>query len=726
MSRVSIEFLGGHLWLTILLGLIFLAASFLYYRRTTPPLGPGMRRLLFALRGLALVMLFLSLTQPILSFSETSRLKKRMAVLLDRSASMNLPVRPPDQTSRLQQASELLTASTTAPLRDNLDVTYYAFAESLDVSDDGKNLSGKATDFGRAIKQLRQMMAVNPYDYVLVLSDGRATEGEDLADAAGALERPLFTIAVGDSGRIDDINLADVEYNDVMYVGRQSEIKANLSQQGRIDGRLQIQLSEGNTVLAQKTDDPPGDGRTGQYTLAFTPTKPGKSFLTVTVSAGNETNVDNNRRRFAVRVLKSKLNVLLYSSSLNQEYAFVNRYLAGRDDIEVTRVIDAPGGDRLGERFPNDQERLNSFDLVIMLDPNLNRITNSYDQLISYMTDRGGGVWILMGEEYSRSAFGNRLETLVPLAVAAPRMQPVRYGKYRIAPDLQMIFHPVNKLAETRDEIISAWNGQPPFTLFVPIDSVRAHAVTLGYVTDENGGAKTPAVAFKRYGAGKILAVAVAPFWHWAFYPVGVGGDASAYREMLSGSIRWLTISDESDRANFKPVKEIFQNGESVAFDGYVRDEGFRPIEGGTGNLTVISTSGDSAISAVTPQPGTSGKYQADVGVLSPGTYRYHAELFADSVRLGRYEGEFAVDDIDRETAFSEVDWTNLAQAALSSRGVFASYRDVQPIIDAVDITQTSFQQTHDIRLWNHLALLVIIISALSVEWFIRKNRQLL
>lgn len=724
MSRFEIEFLGSHLWLTILFSLILLGISILYYRRTTPPLPKGLRWFLMALRGAAFVGLFLALAQPILSYTKIRQDKKEMAVLIDRSSSMNLPLGTESQTTRLDEALDLLDSPALAPLRENLELHTYAFAESLDVSDRGLNLSGNKTDPGRAVNQVRQLKAINPPDYILLLSDGRATEGENLPDMAASLGLPVYAVAVGDSSHNNDISLDDVQFNEVVYAGRKTEIKAVISQQGAIDSRMQITLSEGDRTLTQKTEDPPGDGKTSEPELTFTPDRPGRVFLNLEVAAGEETNDLNNRRTFAVRVLKSKLNILLYSSSLNEEYAFLNRYLRSRDDYEVTCVIDAPGGDRIGERFPNTQEKLNSFDLVIMIDPNLNRLNSHHDRLLSYMTDRGGAIMILMGEQYALSAPSSRLESISPLAVASLQRQPIQYGKFQIGPDARMMFHPVVKLAETREEIVSAWANQPPFTQYLPVDSLRSGAVPLGYI--ETGQTKKSVIAFRRYGGGKVLAFAVSPLWHWAFYPVGVGGNANVYREFVSSTIRWLTISDESDRISFKPLKEVFQSGEEVSFEGSIHDEGFRPIEGGTGDLTIVSAGNDTTVARILPVSGNAGKYGAGVEVLAPGKYAYHAEINADSVKLGEFDGEFAVDDIDRETAFSDVDWTYLSQTASNSGGIFVSYRNVQPLIDGLDMEVTEVEETHDIRLWDHIILLSIIVFTLLLEWFIRKRRQLL
>ena len=97
---------------------------------------------------------------------------------------MKLPLAASGAGTRKEEADNLLESPALAPLRDNLAVDYFAFAESLDVAPKGPNLSGRETNPALALAQLRQKTAVDPYDYVMIISDGRVTEGENLADAA--------------------------------------------------------------------------------------------------------------------------------------------------------------------------------------------------------------------------------------------------------------------------------------------------------------------------------------------------------------------------------------------------------------------------------------------------------------------------------------------------------------------------------------------------------------
>jgi len=727
MHDLQVQFVSGNLWLAVLFCLLFWLVTWLYYRRTTPPLGRGLRILLAALRIIAIGAIFLSLAQPILNFSTRTEIKKKAVVLTDRSGSTNNPLNPDNSISRIQKIDEILDGAVFKQLNDNMDVDYYSFAESLSITEDGRDLMGNKSNPGVALEQLKRLSGINPPDYVFILSDGRVTAGRPLVEAVGDLGSPVYTVAVGDSVRDDDVALDNIIYDDVVYAGYKTDIKAIVSQRGDFDSRLSLTLKDGNKILAQETEGLPGDEKTGEYTINYTPNVPGRLILDLNINSGDrDGNKLNNQRKFYVRVLKSRIRVLLYSSSLNQEYGFLNRYLKSRDDIEVVSVIDATGGDRLGERFPASQEALNSFDALILIDPDLNRLSDDYDRLNSYLTDRGGGIMVLMGPISARSVKGNRLAGFLPLALSGGGASALNYGEFHIVPDQQMIFHPTLMLADNRDEIVAKWVNQPPFTLSLNVDSLQSGAVTLGYLDDPGRDRRMPVLAFRRQGAGKIMASAVAPFWHWAFYPIGIGGDDKDYRQFMASTLRWLTLGEESDRVNFGPLADVFQSGEEVIFTGLARDEGYRPITSAGGEVILVSENGDTVSAAITAASGKTGRYRADPGVLPPGSYNYRAELRAEGIDLGRFEGRLAVDETDRETALSDVDWTALELAATASGGEFVSYLNPEDLIGNIDFSTVKRWRQHEIRLWDNTVVLIIILVALSLEWFIRKRRQLL
>ncbi|MEA1996256.1 MAG: hypothetical protein U9N45_01390, partial [Gemmatimonadota bacterium] len=113
---INLEFQSARtLWL-IVLPIAALAVVWWTYRRTYPPVGGCYRWLLLLLRSAAVVLLGLLIFEPLLGLSRERTRPARVAVLIDRSASMLLPAdaakggagEDPSGKSRLERAREIL------------------------------------------------------------------------------------------------------------------------------------------------------------------------------------------------------------------------------------------------------------------------------------------------------------------------------------------------------------------------------------------------------------------------------------------------------------------------------------------------------------------------------------------------------------------------------------------------------------------------------------------
>src|SRR5262245_23599437 len=115
------------LWLA-LASVALVALSLWAYRFAIPPLPHLMRRLLPALRAITLLVLAWLLAQPVLERARAGR-TAHVVVLLDRSRSMELPVRP-GGPSRASEASAAVTAIERA-WRGRAQVRTVSFAARL-------------------------------------------------------------------------------------------------------------------------------------------------------------------------------------------------------------------------------------------------------------------------------------------------------------------------------------------------------------------------------------------------------------------------------------------------------------------------------------------------------------------------------------------------------------------------------------------------------------------
>src|SRR5574341_2596619 len=106
--------------------LVMAAITLLVYRRTTPALTRFSKTFLTLLRILALLILVLVLVRPLLGLSYVSRMRPKIAVLLDNSASMKLKH---GNLSRSDLEDSILTADIWKELSLRAQVEFYSFSD---------------------------------------------------------------------------------------------------------------------------------------------------------------------------------------------------------------------------------------------------------------------------------------------------------------------------------------------------------------------------------------------------------------------------------------------------------------------------------------------------------------------------------------------------------------------------------------------------------------------
>ena len=161
---------------------------------------------------------------------------------------------------------------------------------------------------------------------------------------------------------------------------------------------MQVQLLDSNRVLDQQVFNITQDAGLGEIVLKYQPPEPGQRILRVNIPAlKDEENDGNNQRSFAVKILKSKLLVLLATDSPDYEVGFLKRFLDRSDRYEVDLRVTGDKAGNLAGVFPTRQGELNRFDLVILYDPDPAVLQSRRGVIESYLSEKGGALWLLMG-----------------------------------------------------------------------------------------------------------------------------------------------------------------------------------------------------------------------------------------------------------------------------------------------------------------------------------------
>ncbi|MCC6652594.1 MAG: hypothetical protein IT348_15690, partial [Candidatus Eisenbacteria bacterium] len=320
MTDLALLFAPRSPWaLLALASLVAVGIALWAYRFTMPPVPALWRRALGAARALVLLALVWLLAQPVLERAQPSS-GRRVTLLVDRSASMDLPGAPgaPPRSQLADEAARALTAA----LGGRAQVRRSDFAAALR-GDSARAGEGRdATALGDALAALAALPVERRPDGVVVVSDGVVNAGADPVAAARALGVPVHTVLVGAALGADRA-VAAVETAAQARVGEETPVVVRVWSSEPRGTAIPVRLLEGERELARGTVDAPGPGAEAMLTLRATPARAGLAVWTARVdSLAADAAPLNDARQVAVPVVPGKLGVFLLSGGLQWDLAF--------------------------------------------------------------------------------------------------------------------------------------------------------------------------------------------------------------------------------------------------------------------------------------------------------------------------------------------------------------------------------------------------------------------
>ncbi|MCP4704290.1 MAG: hypothetical protein GY865_06750, partial [candidate division Zixibacteria bacterium] len=248
ITDFSFSFLSESILITSLVFVFLILLSIYLYRNTNPPISRRTRILLTTLRITAVIALFLTLYEPVVSFKREFTRKPVLSILYDQSKSMDTIDK---NSSRRNLSDSLLMSNQFKKFGDNFDIQNYIFGEAI--AEFGNPINFDKTAIGNSIVELSRKEIGSPSDYWLLLSDGINNSGTLPDNILSGLKTPIYSIGFGDLTDTRDISITALEYNDVIYAGKPTELTVGLEWSGMNNEQIVIKIKNGNKTIQSKT-----------------------------------------------------------------------------------------------------------------------------------------------------------------------------------------------------------------------------------------------------------------------------------------------------------------------------------------------------------------------------------------------------------------------------------------------------------------------------------------
>jgi len=662
--------------------------------------------------------------------------KPSLVVLVDTSYSMSTT--DADGRSRLGAALAVLQDEAIAKaLEEEFTVDVRSFDKTTRAARlaalKEADASGAASDLGAALSEaVTDQASLEAQAGVLLVSDGRATSAGAMDAGHLALARsvPVWTWCLGGEVPRRDLWIEVPTSEALAFAGSEVGIKAILHQTGYENRSFRVEVLRGGKVIDACEVLPGPDGSAPITATVLAPEGGEDRILFRAVPDEGEADIHNNERAVFLRVVGDKVRVLVVEGQPHWDTKFLVQCLKRDEHVDLTAVsrlgpdryfavVSAMGEEKREERnlFPRTAEAMLKYDVIIFgrgcetfFEP------GTEEHLTEFVARRGGGVVFARGRPY-----GGRFTALAkfePIAwddgvTSRVRLEPTAAGaespvfEMGLSESIEDLLGRLPRLDQARTTI-----GEKPL------------AVVLARADGASGadGEKTIAMAYHRYGQGKVLTINSSGIWRWAFREKGAGEEAKVYGRFWMAVLRWMLAASD-----FLPGQEVaLRSGRR-----YYTDE--QPMEFFVSTRSIdtkayspeLIIAGGGTTTQVEPREARGGGYVAQAGPFAPGPYT--VTLMNNVGRPERLEMTVEVVSSSVEKRVLSSDPDLMARLSEISGGSSLGRSGVADMAGVVRKWRASRQKSMDKRsVWDRSWLLALLVAVMGLEWFLRRREGLL
>ena len=683
------------------------------YGRSTPAVSGPRRVGLAALRFAALFLVLLLLVDPVWRRITRTGEPPLLAVLVDDSESLRLGPDGATPADRVRTALDGLPAD--AALR------FYRFSSDAtpsgaELPGDSLTFAGERTDVAAALSRVEADFAGRNLRGVVLVSDGRVTDGRNPAYLAERFPVPIHTAVAGDSISSRDVRLERAVTNDVARVGSPLPIQAGLRATGYEGQTTAVTVSSGGTVLARQTVAVPADGAEAVVDLSITPTAPGVRRYTIAVAPlPAEATTRNNSRTVTIRVLDDDRRVLLVAAGPSPDLAALRAVLDADDSIDLTVRTQRSPGQFYEGALP---DALGRFDLLLLAGYPGAAADPGQSQRLAEAVAGGLPVVFVQTSATDLSRLSAAFGDVLPVAAAQVRGGAVEAA---LAPTAAGEAHPVLDGLGVAPARLGAL---PPLAVSPTRWALQPGARVLATVRRGTATLDVPMLALRQNGAVRSAALLGAGSWRWRTLPDDLDNLRGVYGTLVDRLVRWTTATRDRRPVRVRPDRALFGERDRVTFTGQVYGESLAPVDDARLELSVRAPGG--AVERATMRPLGNGRYVADLGVRPPGAYTFTAEAARGGQRLGDDRGTFGVGRLAAEFREPGADPALMRQVATRSGGSVVALDTLGAFVDGLRqsgaLADRPLVREEETPLLTLSWLLAVALGLLTIEWVWRKR----
>ena len=507
--------------------------------------------------------------------------------------------------------------------------------------------------------------------------------------------------------------------NEITYAGVNVPVHVTVHSAGYGGERVLVSLRNGAAILDEKALTLDSGTREYLVPLSIMPEHEGMQHFSAEVSSlPGELTLQNNRLKFFMKVLKSKLKVALIAGSPSQDGAFIRRALMGEKNYEVVPYIERSDGTWYENTL--NSEALKAADCLVLVGFPAARSSSLSVQAVVDAAASEKPLLLILGRtiDYGKLL---KLDPFLPFRVENPASNELQV--FAAVPELQ-VNNPILDAGGGRN-VLERWSQLPPIFRMQGTYRAKIGSEVLATVRLQSTPLNEPLIVAGNENKKKSLAILGYGLWRWTM--LSDAGSDRMLDHVMDNAVRWLTTQEDSRRIRVQSSKRVYTTQDAIEFTAQVYDENYQPLD--DAQVEVHVRSGSDSRSFLLNALG-SGQYQGELESAGEGEYTFTATISVHGTELGNDQGSFSVGGLNAEFLETRMNKTVLQQIAAQTGGRYYDGGQIAQLAEDIaalpNFKPRESRTSAELEIWNSRWMLAVVVSIFALEWFLRKRSGML
>ena len=562
------------------------------------------------------------------------------------------------------------------------------------------DFSGTSTNLSVVLQEVINMYSNTYVSSYILASDGIFNEGLNPIYADLYFNAPLHSLSLGDTTQYRDARIKSVKNNKITYLGNRTPLEIVVEAKGMIGQELVLEVfhntrqSSNQQSIEKQIFHVENNNYNKRFQFFIEPDKPGLNNYYVSLESKIiENNTLNNEKDFFLDVIDDRKKILILFASHHPDISAIKESLESHDEYDVYTYW--------------------------VSDLNFNEIDNqSYSLIISHQLSnlslfsqlnnfKSIPVWHILGSNSNLIEF-NELQDFVQFNNNETNFE---YANVALNKNFSSFL-----ISDSLSDFLSL---SSPFLTPFSNPIVNSLSETLLYKQIGSLNTERPVLFFveRDYKYGFLLGEGL---WRWRLNDTYLNNSNSLFNQFLTQIVQYLLLDEDKSRLHVS-YDNIHSSDELIHFEVEFYNKNFELISSPDISIELIDSIGDSYDYKFIP---SDNKYYLDIR-LPDGSYDFTVNTEFNNEKFTKM-GHLIVSDFNLESRSLVANHGLLYDLALQHNGTFIAKDSLDHLIDNItshsNFKPRSYYSYYYQSLISFELLLILILCALFLEWFIRRR----